>query len=77
VSTTHAIVGGVMGAGIAGVGFSTVNRSRVGSIVATWSISPLFGGIIAAGFFFFIKTKIICCEDNIAAANKFVPILIA
>ncbi|MFX4230700.1 inorganic phosphate transporter [Aliarcobacter butzleri] len=77
VSTTHAIVGGVMGAGIAGVGFSIVNWSSVGSIVASWIISPLFGGIIAAGFLFFIKTKIIFCEDKIAAANKFVPILIA
>ena len=76
-STTHAIVGGVMGAGVAGVGFSIVNWSSMGSIVASWIISPLFGGIIAAGFLFFIKTKIIFCEDKITAANKFVPVLIA
>ncbi len=77
VSTTHAIVGGVMGAGIAGVGFSIVNWGSVGSIVASWVISPLLGGIIAAAFLFFIKTKIIFCEDKILAAKKHVPILIA
>ncbi|MFX4243671.1 inorganic phosphate transporter, partial [Aliarcobacter butzleri] len=53
VSPTHAFVGGVMGAGIAGVGFSIVYWSSVGSSGASWISSPLFGGIIAAGFLFF------------------------
>ncbi|MCB1384500.1 MAG: inorganic phosphate transporter [Nitratireductor sp.] len=77
VSTTHSIVGGVMGAGIAAAGFSAVDWGTMGSIAASWVISPLLGGIIAAGFLFLIKETIIYQEDKIAAARKWVPILIA
>ena len=47
VSTTHSIVGGVMGAGIAAAGFSIVSWSTMVKIAASWIISPLLGGIIA------------------------------
>lgn len=77
VSTTHSIVGGVMGAGIAAAGFSIVAWDTVGKIVASWIISPLLGGIVAAGFLFFIKKQIIYKEDVLSASNKFVPLLIA
>jgi len=77
VSTTHSIVGGVMGAGIAAAGtFSIVSWGTMGKIAASWVISPLFGGIIAAGFLYYIKTKIIFQDDKITAAKKHVPILI-
>lgn len=77
VSTTHSIVGGVMGSGIAAAGFSIVAWDTVGKIVASWIISPLLGGIIAAGFLFFIKKQIIYKEDLIGSSKKFVPFLIA
>ncbi|MBP7741792.1 MAG: inorganic phosphate transporter [Aliarcobacter sp.] len=77
VSTTHSIVGGVMGSGIAAAGFAIVAWDTVGKIAASWVISPLLGGIIAAVFLFFIKKQIIFKEDKIEAAKKFVPILIA
>ncbi len=77
VSTTHSIVGGVMGAGIAAAGFSIVDWDKVLQIVASWVISPLMGGIIAAGFLYFIKTQIVFKEDKIEASKKFVPLLIA
>ena len=77
VSTTHSIVGGVMGAGIAAAGFSIVNWDKVTQIVASWVISPLMGGIIAAAFLYFIKKQIVFKEDKIEASKKFVPILIA
>lgn len=77
VSTTHSVVGGVMGAGIAAVGFSLVNWSTMTKIAASWVISPLLGGIIAAIFLAFIKTFIIYQEDKIAAARRWVPFLIA
>ena len=77
VSTTHSIVGGVMGAGIAAAGFSIVDWDKVGQIVASWVISPLMGGIIAAAFLYFIKTQIVFKEDKVEAAKKFVPLLIA
>ena len=77
VSTTHSIVGGVMGGGIAAAGFSIVNWDTMTEIVSSWVISPLLGAIVAAGFLFFIKKQIIYKSDKIEASIKFVPILIA
>lgn len=77
VSTTHSIVGGVMGAGIAAAGVSSVNWPTMGGIVASWVISPLLGGVIAAFFLAIIKTFIIYQDDKIAAARRWVPVLIA
>lgn len=76
VSTTHSVVGGVMGAGIAAAGFAAVNWPTMGKIAASWVISPLLGGIIAAAFLAFIKAKIIYQEDKIAAARRWVPVLV-
>jgi PiT family inorganic phosphate transporter len=77
VSTTHSIVGGVMGAGIAAAGFSAVNWMTMSKIAASWVISPVLGGFIAALFLWLIKSRIIYQPDKIAAARKWVPILIA
>ena len=77
VSTTHSIVGGVMGAGIASVGFKIVAWKTMFKIVLSWVISPILGGIIAALFLYFIKIKIINTENMIESAKKIVPILIS
>ncbi|MGL4395917.1 MAG: inorganic phosphate transporter [Hyphomicrobium sp.] len=77
VSTTHAIVGGVLGAAIVGVGAGAVDWSVLGVIVLSWVVSPLFGGIVAAAMLAFIKTFIIYQDDKIAAARRWVPVLIA
>ena len=76
VSTTHSVVGGVMGAGIAAAGFAAVTWPTMGAIAASWVISPVLGGAIAAGFLWLIKAKIIYTPDKIAAARKWVPILV-
>ncbi|MFV0410319.1 MAG: inorganic phosphate transporter [Paracoccus sp. (in: a-proteobacteria)] len=76
VSTTHSIVGGVMGAGIAAAGFAAVNWATMGAIVTSWVISPVMGGVIAAAFLAFIKTRIIYTPDMMASARRWVPILI-
>ncbi len=77
VSTTHSIVGGVMGAGIAAAGFDIVDWGTMGKIAASWVISPVLGGIIAASFLYYVKKNIIFKDDMIESAKKFVPILIA
>ncbi len=77
VSTTHSIVGGVMGAGIAAAGFTIVSWSTMGKIAASWVISPLLGGVIAAIFLYAIKKSIIFQNDKVAAARKWVPIFVA
>ncbi len=77
VSTTHSIVGGVMGAGIAAAGMNAVNWPVMGAIAASWVISPLLGGVIAAVFLIFIKWAILFRQDKIAAARRWVPVLVA
>ena len=76
VSTTHSVVGGVMGAGIAAAGLTAVNWSSMSLIAASWVISPVLGGAIAAMFLAFIKARIIYQDDKIAAAKRWVPVLV-
>ncbi len=77
VSTTHSIVGGVLGAGLASAGISIVNWFTMSKIVASWIISPLLGAIIAATFLVFIKINVLNKPDKISAARKWLPLLIA
>ncbi len=77
VSTTHSIVGGVLGAGIAAGGWSIANWAVFGKIAASWVISPVLGGVIAAIFLYFIKHSMTYKEDMLTAAKKVVPLLIA
>ena len=77
VSTTHAIVGGVLGAGIAAGGFGIANWNQMGMIAASWIISPLIGGAIAAGFLFWIKRSITYRRDMIGAGRRMVPIMVS
>jgi len=77
VSTTHAVVGGVVGAGIAAVGAGAIDWSVIGTIAASWVISPVMGGIIAAAFLAFVKANVVYREDKIAAARVWVPALVA
>jgi PiT family inorganic phosphate transporter len=46
VSTTHSIVGGIVGFAVVGIGLSAVNWIKLGYIVASWVISPLLGGVL-------------------------------
>jgi PiT family inorganic phosphate transporter len=77
VSTTHSIVGGVMGAGIAAAGFSIVDWGTMAKIASSWIISPVLGGVIAAIFLFAIKKTMVYKEDKITAAKIWVPIFVA
>jgi len=76
VSTTHSIVGGVMGAGIAAAGMSSVNWPIMGKIAMSWVISPVMGGLIAALFLYVIKKMVLYKEDKLKAANTWVPIMV-
>jgi len=76
VSTTHSIVGGVLGAGIAAGGAGIADWGKVGQIAMSWLISPVMGGLIAAGFLYLIKHSIMYKDDRISAAKRMVPALI-
>jgi len=76
VSTTHSIVGGVLGAGIAAGGMDIANWDKMAMIVASWIISPVLGGLIAASFLYLIKRKITYRTNKLAAAKIIVPLLL-
>ncbi|KAF9405340.1 hypothetical protein BGZ94_003627 [Podila epigama] len=63
VSTTHAIVGAITGAGIAGFGGSTVKWGEIGKIISSWLISPLCAGLVTA-FIFQITKYFVLRHDN-------------
>ncbi len=77
VSTTHAIVGAVIGAGVGAVGLEPVNWQVMLEITVSWMTSPLIGGLIAAGLLYLVKTFIVYRDDKIAAARQWVPVMIA
>ncbi len=77
VSTTHSIVGGVLGAGVAAGGWGIADWSVVARIAASWVISPVLGGILAAIFLILIKKTILYRRDVVPAARTFVPWLVA
>lgn len=77
VSTTHSIVGGVLGAGIAAGGWDIADWEQVGKIAASWVISPVLGGLIAAAFLYLIKRTVTYHDDVMGAAKRVVPLLVA
>ncbi|MDR1450732.1 MAG: inorganic phosphate transporter [Helicobacteraceae bacterium] len=75
VSTTHSIVGAVMGAGIVGGGFGAVHWETMGAIVSSWVISPALGGALAAVMLYTIKRTITYRREMTKAAAQVVPLL--
>ncbi len=76
VSTTHSIVGAVLGAGVTAGGLGAANWVQLGEIAASWVVSPVLGGGIAAGCLYWIKRSITWQGDMIGAARVQVPRLI-
>ncbi len=76
VSTTHSIVGAIVGFTAAGIGVSAVQWGKVGTIVMSWVISPLMAGVIALGIFMSVQYLILRHEDPLERARRFVPLYI-
>ena len=76
VSTTHSIVGGVLGAGVAAIGVGAVNWETMSKIAASWVISPVLGGLVAALLYAFLRANVLDREDRIIAARRWVPVLV-
>jgi len=75
VSTTHSIIGALMGFGIIAGGMSSVNWGKVGSVAASWVLSPVVGCILAF-FVFKIIVKLIFAKDEPVKSAKIVGPLI-
>lgn len=77
VSTTHSVVGGVVGAGIAAAGLSVVAWPVIGTIVLSWIISPAMGGALAAALLLVAHFTILDRADKLSAARRWVPMFVA
>jgi PiT family inorganic phosphate transporter len=76
VSTTHSIVGAIVGFAAVGIGVDAVHWNKVGTIVMSWVVSPLTAGFIAFLIYMSVQWLILTREDPLARAKRFVPIYI-
>lgn len=76
VSTTHSIVGAMVGYGIVTGGFSVINWAKLGAVVASWVISPFFSFILAYFMFKFILKVIYNRKDASGMALKLSPLFV-
>lgn len=75
VSTTHAIVGAIVGFGMVAGGFASIKWEELGSIALTWLISPVLSGIFSFIIFSILQRKILYTLNPTYASKKLVPIL--
>lgn len=73
VSTTHSIVGAIVGFAVVAVGFNAVEWGKIGTIVMSWIVSPLTAGIIAYGVFWSIKRLILVQKKPFKRAKRYAP----
>ena len=76
VSTTHSIVGAIVGFAAVGVGIDAVHWGKVGTIVMSWVVSPLIAGFIAYLVFASVQVLILRQEDPLERAKRYVPVYI-
>ena len=74
VSTTHAIVGAIVGFGVVSVGPEVVNWGKIGQIVLSWLTSPLIAGVFAFVIFQITRAKVLDTKDPVAQIRKLGPI---
>ncbi len=73
VSTTHSIVGAIVGFALISVGFDAVKWSKVGTIIMSWVVSPLTAGLLAFAIFTSIKKLILVHKKPFQRARKYAP----
>ncbi len=76
VSTTHSIVGAIIGFGMVGIGVAAVQWAKVGSIVASWVVSPVIAGVLAFVLFRSVQRLIFDAGDPFRNAKRYVPMYI-
>lgn len=76
VSTTHAVVGAVVGFGVIAGGIDAVNWLKMTKIVASWFISPAMGALVAYVMFRFISIRILDTRNPLLHTMRIVPYLV-
>jgi len=73
VSTTHSIVGAIVGFAAVGIGIDAVHWTKVGTIAMSWIISPLLAGVVAFALFRSVQKLIFDADKPFQASKKYVP----
>ncbi|MEH6551824.1 MAG: inorganic phosphate transporter [Pseudomonadales bacterium] len=73
VSTTHSIVGAIVGFAAVGISPDAVNWGKVGNIAASWVVSPILAGVISFGLFRSVQNLILNAEDPFERAKRYIP----
>ncbi len=76
VSTTHAIIGAIVGFGVAGIGIDAVQWSKIGTIVASWIVSPVVGGVLAYLLMISIRKLILNRRRPFDRAKQWAPMYV-
>jgi PiT family inorganic phosphate transporter len=76
VSTTHSIVGAVVGFGILSMGFGAISWGKVIAIAVSWVVSPVAGAVIAGTIYYLIRQKVLESDSPEIAAMRWSPYLI-
>jgi PiT family inorganic phosphate transporter len=76
VSTTHSIVGAIVGFGVLIGGVDSIYWDKVLYIVSSWVISPLLGGLISYNIFQVIRTKVFYAPHPLEAAKRLMPYMV-
>jgi PiT family inorganic phosphate transporter len=76
VSTTHSIVGAIVGFAAVGVSVDSVSWGEVGKIASSWVISPVLAGVISFGLFMSVQVLILGTSDPFARAKRLIPVYI-
>ena len=76
VSTTHSIVGAVVGFALAGIGVDAVNWGKISQIIASWVVSPVLGGLLAFLLMMSIRRLILGVEHPFESAKRWGPVYV-
>ena len=76
VSTTHSIVGAIVGFAVVGIGMDAVNWGKVGEIVASWVVTPVLAGFAAYLIYSSVQWLIMGRENPLERARRYVPVYI-
>lgn len=76
VSTTHSIIGALIGFAIVGIGPDAVKWGKVGSVVASWVVSPVVGGTVAFLLVMSTRKLIFNTNDPLKSAKRYAPVYV-
>jgi PiT family inorganic phosphate transporter len=77
ISTTHAIVGAVVGFGVLAVGPGAISWKKLVSIAASWVVSPIAGGLVSGTIYILIRKKILLSDLPYKATQVYAPWLLS